>query len=141
MRGHIFFCLSFPLLLLKFKLRVVEPHMHTVQGHSGSTHKTRNVVFVGEMLPSLRRRTYLGNKALLVAFWFWKFRFHCGNLFDCTLYGTLGHCGMIMQSLLMSSPVVLPTDLHTFALYVFILMCTTSSKLPCQGTDRNMHQA
>lgn len=68
--GHMPFCLSFPLLLLKFNLRVVEPQIHTLQGHSYSTHKTRNAVFVGVTLPYLRRRSYLGNKALFVAFWF-----------------------------------------------------------------------
>ena len=82
------FCPSFPLLLLKFKLRVVEPQMHTVQGHSGSTHKARNVVF-DETLPSLRRRTSLGSKALFVAFHFWKCCFHCRNLFELyTLWDT-----------------------------------------------------
>lgn len=143
LRGtHAFFCPSFPLLLLKFKLRAVEPQMHTVQEHSDSAHKACNVVFVGETLPSLRRRTYLGNKVLFCGISFlevllplWKSFWAVGFI------GTLGHCGMIMQSLLISTSMVLPPDLHAFAVLVFILMCTTSSKLPCQGTNRNMHQA
>jgi len=128
------FCLSFPLLLLKFSLSVMEPQMHTIQGHSGSTHKTRSVVFVGEMLPREKKH-----------FW-WHFFFRSSvsvmEIFlSCTLSGTLGHCRMIMQGLLMSSPMVLPTDLHTFTVYVLILMYTTSNKLSVQGMDRSIHQA
>lgn len=48
--------------------------------------KTHNAVFVGERLPSIWRRTYLENKATLVAFWFWKFHVHRVKLFD--MYGS-----------------------------------------------------
>lgn len=90
--GHMPFRLSFPLLVLKLNLMVVEPQMHMLRGHSCSTRKAHEAACVGEMLHDPRRRTFLGNKALFVAFWFWKFHFHCGNL--CVVH-LVGHLAIV----------------------------------------------
>lgn len=93
-------------------------------------------MFVGERLPSIRRRTYPENKAASVAFWFWKFQFQCGKIFElCGSWPPRNNCVGFHGAL---PCVAAHWPGHISCLCVHPAQ---SRKLPCLGTDTNIHQA
>lgn len=108
-------------------------HLRSIQ--SKQHPKTHDVVFVCERLPSLCGRTYLGNKAALMALWIWKFHFYCGKLWVVwEVAATKWSCRISWCPPLRCCPL---TQTHLLS----VCPSSTGSKLPCLGMDTNIHQS